>query len=91
MIYAALKGHSLKRVDGPFLSLEALEFVYTPTVSPVKSIVVNVSTLGASINLRKDANGSYRGQALFDSKSFKTLNYSLTVDGVQVSVPAFIL
>jgi hypothetical protein len=71
--------------------LEALEFVYTPTVSPVKSIVVNVSTLGASINLRKDADGSYRGQALFDSKSFKTLNYSLTVDGVLISSQVYTL
>jgi hypothetical protein len=91
MIYAALKGHSLKRVDGPFLSLEALEFVYTPKVSRVKSIVVNVSTLGASINLRKDADGSYRGQALFDSKSFKTLNYSLTVDGVLITSQVYTL
>ena len=92
IIYAGLKGQSLIQVEGPFPTLEALEFSWTPTVSPITSVVVNVSTTGQSIHLRKDVDGVYRGAALFDSKIYTTtLFYSLTVDGVLFTTTSYTL
>lgn len=64
---------------------------FVPTFSPITSVSVNVSTLGVTVKLRKDADGTYRGMALFDSNIHKTLNYSLLVDGVLFTSTSYTL
>jgi hypothetical protein len=90
VIYAGLKGHSLIRVEGPFRTLEALNFVYQPT-SPTASVSVDVVTLGETVKLRKDADGNFRGTALFDSNVFTTLSYAVLVDGIVATATTYTL
>jgi hypothetical protein len=86
-----LKGHSLIRVDGPFLSLEALNFSYKPATPSSSTFSVDVSTLGITVKLRKDADGVYRGTALFDSNVYQTLKYSLAIDGTPTTSQTYTL
>ncbi len=90
VIYAGLKGQSLIRVEGPFLTLEALGFSYTTEASP-SSVEVDVGTTGQKVELRKDPDGVYRGQVLFDSNLYTALNYSLIVDGTTISSHSYTL
>jgi hypothetical protein len=84
VIYAGLKGRSLIRVEGPFLTLEALNFEYK-LASSATSVTVDIAVLGETIKLRKDLDGTYRGSALFDSTVHKTLLYFLRVDGTLIT------
>jgi hypothetical protein len=84
-VATGLKGHSLIRVEGPFLTLEALKFAYVPTSSTTNSVSVDVSTLGVTVKLQQDPDGTYRGRALFDSDVYQTLTYTLKVDGSVIS------
>jgi hypothetical protein len=91
VIYAGLKGQSLIRVEGPFLSLEALNFVYQPTSSTVKSVEIGVLPLDVTVKLRKDTGGIFRGRVLFDSNVNKSVIYSLQVDGKVISLNSYTL
>jgi hypothetical protein len=92
VIYAGLKGHSLIRVEGPFRTLEALDFVYTPASSSTTSVLVDVtSPLGVTVKLQKDPDGNYRGRVLFDSNVYQTLAYTLRVDGVFIEFKTYTL
>jgi hypothetical protein len=90
-IYAALKGRSMVRVVGPFLSLEALNFSYAPAAASNSVFSVDISTLGVTVKLRKDPDGVYRGTALFDSNGNHTLTYSLTIDGTPTKSQTYAL
>ena len=90
VIYAGLKGHSLIRVEGPFQTLEALNFVYKPTSSANK-VSVEVTPLGVTVDLRKDPDGSFRGSILFDSDVHKSVLYFLKVDGTLVTTKDYTL
>jgi len=91
IIYAGLKGQSLIRVEGPFLSLEALNFVYKPTSPSIKSVSIGIVPLDVTIKLRKDSDGMFRGGVLFDSNVNKTVTYSLQVDGTFISLHGYTL
>jgi len=85
-IYIALNGGSIKRVDGPFPSLESglIEICPTCLSSPIgnKSQVVAVfDALDARLPLHQDHDGFYRGRLLFDSAKVSTLTYHFEVDG----------
>jgi hypothetical protein len=87
-IYASLRGKSLKAVFAPFLTLESLNFNYSPKhtkcePSPPAKVTVEILTKGLSpkIPLRGDATGICRGSLLFDSMKTKTIQYQYVGDG----------
>jgi len=85
-IYVALNGKSMKRVDGPFPSLESSLVEICPTCLGLQKgrksqIVVIFDTLDATLPLRQDHDGFYRGRLLFDSAKVSTLTYHFEVDG----------
>jgi hypothetical protein len=88
VIYAGLKGQSLIRVEGPFLTLESANFAYLPT-APATSVSVTIPTLGQTIQLRKDPDGYFRGFTLFEWLTTPPLNYQFAVDGKSLSASTY--
>ena len=87
-IYVALVGKSVKRVDGPFATLQFFSLAYCPTCAkhlalrgsvPTKVFAV-VDSTGAIFPLVRDSRGLFRGQFLFDSRRASTLAFHLLVN-----------
>lgn len=94
IIYAAVHGQKLLRIEAPFRTLEAVNFAYNPQGTPCASkpvgsenasqcISVVIPTLGQTIELYKDSNGLFQGTALFDllGHSYGILTYYFVVNG----------
>jgi hypothetical protein len=93
-IYMALDGNSIKRVDGPFSSLQALNFsICAPCLGisafdlarrsrrdPIHVSAV-FSNIQAVVPLSVGDDGLYHGSLLFDSSKLSALTYHLEVDG----------
>jgi hypothetical protein len=85
-IYVALEGNGDKRIDGPFPTLVSANMVFCVacslvSVPPGGIVQAWVDTVGLMIPLRAGADGLFRGELLFDSAKYTTLNYYFTVNG----------
>ncbi len=104
IIYAALHGQKLLRIEAPFRTLEAVNFAYNPFGTPCASkplgtekasqcISVVIPTLGQTIELYKDPDGFFEGSALFDlsTLSSSTLTYYFVVNGTKTASDTYTL
>ncbi len=87
-IYMGLIGNSIKRVDGPFLTLQSATVVCVSCSShagfgttPPKHVSAKFTSLGSTIPLTRGADGLFRGKVLFDSSKFSKLTVQFLVDG----------
>jgi len=87
-LYVALAGRGLKRVDGPFATLEGGQVVFCPTCTAGggsfagdAEVRVVVGALGVSERLRRGADGLFRGTVLFDSAQLTSFDYHFEVNG----------
>jgi hypothetical protein len=79
-IYAALHGHSLMSVAGPFPTLEEMTLIYPR--SNVSSVTVSVAPLGVAVSLQKTSDGSFSGTVLFDSARFPKPGFIFLAKGM---------
>lgn len=78
-IYAALHGHSLMSVTGPFPTLEQMTLIYPR--SNVSSVNVR-TTLDVTVPLEKNSDGTFSGTLLFDSARYTSLGFIFLADGL---------
>jgi hypothetical protein len=86
-IFVALQGKGLKRLDGPFSTLEAGGIVYCPFCAgaprprgEVREVSALIDNLNTKVSLRRDPDGLYRGTILFDSAKVRELRFQFFVD-----------
>jgi hypothetical protein len=89
-IYVALIGKSVKRVDGPFTTLQSLSLAVCETCLNIgttlnRGVLSNVSAvfsdMKAVVPLRRGPDGMFRGQLLFDSSKILNLAFHFVADG----------
>ncbi len=93
IIYAALHGHSLLRVAGPFQTIQCLNFTFNPagtacaakppgTEKESRCVSVVIPAFSQTIELHKDSDGLYHGSALFNVTSpLPPLEYYFLING----------
>lgn len=89
-IFMALNGNSVKRVDGPFATLQSLSLAVCETClnlgttlrprvsSNVSAVFGDIKT---TVSLRRGPDGVFRGQLLFDSSKVSKLTFHFVADG----------
>ena len=87
-LYIALEGKGLRRVEGPFPTLEGGLVVFCPTcpggggsLAGGAAVNVIVGVLGTSVPLHLDSDGLYRATVLFDSAKITSFDYHFEVNG----------
>ena len=86
-LYIALEGKGLRRVEGPFPTLEGGLVVFCPGcpggggLLAGAAVNVIVGALATSVPLRLDGDGLYRGTVLFDSAKITSFDYQFEVNG----------
>jgi hypothetical protein len=87
-LYVALEGKGVKRIDGPFATLQLLTVKFCPSCVPAPvgkphDVSIHVNTLGIDVPLRPRPapDGLYEGSILFDVAKLRTLDYFFIVNG----------
>ncbi len=85
-LYLALRGRGIVRLDGPFATVEQLEFEFDPQRrlahagrSPEKAVAINEST-GVITELHPGTDGIYRGTEILDAAGYATIRYRIVAD-----------
>jgi len=85
-LYLALRGRGIVRLDGPFATVEQLEFEFDPQRrmahagrSPEKAVAINEST-GVVTELHPGTDGIYRGTEILDAAGYSTIRYRIVAD-----------
>jgi hypothetical protein len=86
-LYLALRGRSMVRLDGPFATLEQVEFEFDPDRmmahagrAEEKVVAINETT-SMITELHQGAGGIYRGTELMDAAGYSTIRYRIVADG----------
>jgi hypothetical protein len=85
-LYLALRGRGLVRLDGPFATLEQLEFEFDPqrrmahAGRPEEKVVAINESTGVITQLHLQADGMYRGSEILDAAGYSTIRYRIVAD-----------
>jgi hypothetical protein len=79
-VYAALHGHSLISVAGPFPTLEQMTLNYPK--GTVASVKVSAPSMDIEFALQKNKDGTFSGTLLFDSAKFTAPSFVFEPEGV---------